>query len=589
MDIPFNLIEFLENLLKEEAKKNTSFTEPGFIPDVKIAEAHFGDFQANGVLGYAKKIKKNPRELGIQLLESLQPTPLFKEKMLEVELSGPGFLNFKLSSVFLSEWLKRYQDPSILKKAASTFYAGEKISIDYSSPNTAKQMHVGHMRSMIIGEAIQRMLSFCGAKVIRDNHLGDWGTQFGILIMAIKHFNYDLDAAHEDALEDLEMLYKKGNELFESDSQYQEVARNELVKLQQEEAQNFSLWKKITEVSYKAFQEIYDTMGVQFDVVLGESFYRDKVDRVYKELLETGVAQESQGALVVFHPSSNPAEKPYPMIIRKKDGASNYAATDLATALYHTEVTGVNQMVYVTDGRQQDHFKYLFATIDAWFKAKKYPKTEFRHVWFGTILGDDGKAIKTRAGTPVRLKELLSEAVQRAYKIVEEKNPDLPSGYKQRVAKVVGIGAIKYTDLVQNRTSDYIFNWDKILSFDGNTAPYLLYAVARIYSIFRKAEMSVEFKNNHPINFETPEEIALAKKIVLFPIILFQALEDLRPHFLCTYLYELAGSFSAFYNLNRVIVDDPKVRDRRLLLCKSTLEVLETGLHLLGLETLQEM
>jgi len=589
MEVPFNLIEYLENLLKAEAKKTESFTEEGFTPDVKIAESHFGDFQANGVLGYAKKLKKNPKELGIQLLERVQQTPLFHEKMLQVELSGPGFLNFKQTPLFLCEWLKRYHDQLALKRAASSFYAGEKISIDYSSPNTAKQMHVGHMRSMIIGEAIQRLLSFCGAKMVRDNHIGDWGTQFGILIMAIKYFNYDLDATHEDALEDLEMLYKKGNELFESDPTYQEIARNELVKLQQEDSQNFALWQKISTVSYSAFQEIYDLVGTQFDVVLGESFYRDKVDRVYKELLETGVAQESQGALVVFHPNPNPAEKPYPMIIRKKDGASNYAATDLATVLFHTEVTGVNQMVYVTDGRQQDHFKYLFMTVDKWFKGKGYSEPKFRHAWFGTILGEDGKAIKTRKGTPIKLKELLNEAVERAYRIVENKNPTLPQDYKQKVAKVVGIGAIKYADLVQNRTSDYVFSWDKILSFEGNTAPYLLYAIARIHSIFRKAGVHIEFSNIHPSLFETPEEIALAKKIMLFAIVLFQTLEDLRPHFLCTYLYELAGSFSTFYNLNRVIVEDTSVRDRRLLLCKSTLEILETGLHLLGLETLQEM
>lgn len=589
MEIPFNLIECLENLLSTEAKKIESFSEEGFVPDVKVAESHFGDFQANGVLGYAKKTKKNPKELGAQLLEQVQQTQFFREKMFQVELSGPGFLNFKLTPVFLSEWLKQYHDQSALKKAASNFYAGEKISIDYSSPNTAKQMHVGHMRSMIIGEAIYRLLSFCGAKVIRDNHIGDWGTQFGILIMAIKHFNYDLDSAHEDVLEDLEMLYKKGNELFESDPAYQEIARNELVKLQQEDPQNFALWQKISAVSYTAFEQIYKLMGTQFDVILGESFYRDKVDRVYKELLETGVAQESQGALVVFHPNPNPTEKPYPMIIRKKDGASNYAATDLATVLYHTEVTGVNQMVYVTDGRQQDHFKYLFATVDRWFKEKKHSKPKFKHAWFGTILGEDGKAIKTRRGTPIKLKELLAEAVERAYRIVESKNPELSQDYKQKVAKVVGIGAIKYADLVQNRTSDYIFNWDKILSFEGNTAPYLLYAVARIHSIFRKAGIQIDFDKIHPSIFETPEEIGLAKKIILFPIILFQTLEDLRPHFLCTYLYELAGNFSTFYNLNRVIVGDTSVRERRLLLCKTTLEILETGLRLLGLETLQEM
>lgn len=588
MQIAFNVVDYLDHIISLTANALPEFSSE-FHPEVRTADPKFGDFQANGVMSYAKKIKANPRQLAEKLITALNESDNIDPTLVTLSIAGPGFINFKFLPKFYIDWLKRYHDEQSFQHAAGRAYQGKCISIDYSSPNTAKQMHVGHIRSMVIGEAIQRMLRFCGATINRDNHIGDWGTQFGIIIMGIKEFGYDLDVPHDDPLEDLEEIYKKGNALFESSDEYKERARAELVKLQQGDPQNVNLWEKINKVSYAAFQKIYDIMNIQFDDVLGESFYRNKVDRIYKELLETNVAQESQGALVVFHPTTGEKSPDYPFIIRKKDGASNYCSTDLATVLHHTNETKADEIIYVTDGRQQDHFKYLFATVEKWFNAKGYKKPELRHAWFGTILGEDGKAIKTRSGNPIKLKDLLQEAIDRAYSIVAEKNPTLDEDARKHIAKIVGLGALRYADLSQNRTSDYVFSWDKILSFDGNTAPYLLYAVARIHSIFRKASVDVDANFDGQLSLESPEELALARKIMEFPIALKHTIAELRPHILCTYLYELSGCFSSFYNANKVIVDEDNIRNSRLLLCSRTLCILETGLHLLGLETLIQM
>lgn len=587
MQIPFNVIDYLDHIITLTAKNLPEFSSD-FLPEVHIADPRFADFQANGIMPFAKKSKANPRQLAEKLAVALTQSNHLNPAFISFSISGPGFLNFKILPDFYNEWLKHYHDQPSFQQAAGLTYHGKRISIDYSSPNTAKQMHVGHIRSMVIGEAIQRILKFSGAIINRDNHIGDWGTQFGILIMAIKHFSYNLDAPHEDVLEDLEDLYKKGNALFESSDEWKDRARSELLKLQQGDPENVKLWEKINQTSYAAFQKIYDLMNIQFDTVLGESFYRHKVDRIYQELLETHVAQESQGALVVFHPTPGDNSPNYPFIIRKKDGASNYCSTDLATVLHHVEVTKVDEIIYVTDGRQQDHFKYLFATVQKWFPAKGYKIPELRHAWFGTILGEDGKAIKTRSGNPIKLKDLLQEAIDRAFNIVTDKNPFLDKASRQHIAKIVGLGAIRYADLSQNRTSDYVFSWDKILSFEGNTAPYLLYAVARIHSIFKKNNINPTTLPN-TVDLESPEELTLAQKILEFPIALKHTIIELKPHILCTYLYELASSFSSFYGANKVITEDQNTRNSRLLLCARTLFILETGLHLLGLETLEQM
>ncbi|MDR3317666.1 MAG: arginine--tRNA ligase [Puniceicoccales bacterium] len=556
-----------------------------FKPEIRVADPRFGDFQVNGVLGFAKKNKKNPHELGEKLLGEAKKSEALSS--FSLELSGPGFINIRLAPKFLQQWVSHFCERCDFNQ----WLSGKTIVVDYSSPNTAKQMHVGHLRSMIIGESIQRILRFCGANVIRDNHIGDWGTQFGILTMAIKRAKVNIFTINSSmALDEFERLYKEGVNLTKQDENCLQEARKELVALQKGDPENLKIWETINTTSYRAFKEIYKQMDVTFDYVLGESFYRDKLDSVYNELKSLGIAEEDQGALVVFH-REHERFGDQPFLIRKSDGASNYATTDLATVLYRHDSFHANEIIYVTDGRQQDHFQQLFLTVERWFGAKNIDLPELKHVWFGTILGEDGRAIKTRSGESIKLKQLIDESMVRALAIVTEKNPDLSQNEQQEIACVVGIGAIKYADLSQNRTNDYVFSWNKMLSFEGSTAPYLLYAVARIHALFRKLENTTNEGNQSRsmAALSTAEEVSLARKLVDFPSIIMQVLDDLRPHYLCTYLFELASEFSSFYNANRIIGEGRDVLEKRLLLCRFTLYVLETGLHLLGIETLEKM
>jgi arginyl-tRNA synthetase len=584
MDLPFALNHHLDAALRAAATA-LGLAERGFQPEVRVADPAHGDFQANGALAFAKREKQNPRALAQQLVDQLDPT--IRESF-EVSLAGPGFINFRLKPAALLGWLQAYDSEFHLQSGAAAAHAGQTWVVDYSSPNTAKQMHVGHLRSAVIGEAISRLLMFTGAKVIRDNHLGDWGTQFGKLIYGYKRWA-DPAALAADPIEELERVYKLGHNATPDGSPELEEARRELVKLQAGDPENVALWRKFSEVSLAAFQQIYDRLGIRFDHHLGESFYNDKVERIYRELTETGLAQESEGALVVFHPE-HPRFKTQPFLVRKADGASNYASTDLATAAYRAEHFRADGIVVVTDFRQGDHFEQLFLTVRKWFAAKQYRLPELHHVTFGAVTGEDGKALKTRDGGVIKLKALLDEAEDRAYALVSEKNPDLPEAERREIARAVGVGAVQYADLAQNRSSNYVFSWEKMLALDGNTAPYLLYAVARVRSIFRKAGLDPA---QPPVAGatapETPQELALARKLVQFPDAVDLATSQLCPHFLCLYLFELAGAYSAFYAADKVVVDDPAVRARRLLLCHRTLIVLETGLHLLGLRTLERM
>lgn len=588
MEIPFNPARLIESALLEAAV-GCGLPEGDFTPQVRPADPRFGDYQANGVLPFAKKAKRNPREIATQLIEAVQEKQLLDPDLVEWEIAGPGFLNFTLLPAFSHAWLQAFSCRADLQAGAGTRLKGHRHVVDYSSPNTAKEMHVGHIRSTVIGECLARLLAFSGAEVIRDNHIGDWGTQFGMLIWAIKETGYDL-YARESArtVADLEALYKQGNAAYRESEEKAAAIRAELVKLQQGDEENLRIWKSITDVSWKAFDEIYQRLGIRFDEVLGESFYRDKVGRVWEELQDCGLAVEDDGALVVFHPEHKRFAR-QPFIIRKKDGASNYATTDLATVLHRREHLGADGMTYVVDSRQSDHFEQLFLTVEKWFAATGRDCPEMNHVAFGTILGEDGKPIKTKEGGSVKLRDLLDEAVRRAEAIVREKSSHLDEEETARVARAVGLGAIRYADLSQNRTSDYLFAWDRMLTFEGNTAPYLLYAVARIHSIFRKAEVEPEQDFAAADPPETDEEKALARKLLAFPSTLEMVLGDLRPHVLCTYLFELAGVFSGFYNANRVLGAPAEVRDRRLLLCARTLLVLRTGLELLGLETVERM
>jgi arginyl-tRNA synthetase len=588
MHAAFNLAAGLDTALQSAAHAAGLADAGAFLPEVRAADPQHGDYQANGVLGYAKARKLNPRAVATQLLAAL---PAAIGEHCAVTVAGPGFINFTLTPAALLAWLRAHDSAAHLRAGAAAAHAGQTWVVDYSSPNTAKQMHVGHLRSAVIGEAICRMLAFTGATVVRDNHVGDWGTQFGKLLWAYARF-LDGNLLAADALEEFERLYKLGHHAAESDPAVMDQARAELVKLQSGDPVSRARWQTINDRSLAAFQQIYDRLGIKFDCHLGESFYNDKVGRVYRELTDTPppLAEISEGALVVFHPE-HPRFKTQPFLIRKSDGASNYAATDLATALHRAEHFHADGIVVVTDFRQGDHFEQLFLTVKKWFAAKKHRLPGLHHVTFGAVTGEDGKALKTRDGDTIRLKALLDEAEERAYAIVAEKNPDLPEAERREIARVVGIGAVQYADLSQNRSSNYVFSWDKMLALDGNTAPYLLYAVTRVHSIFRKLGVTPGDPATEPAAsaLATPAELALARKLVKFPNALDTALSTLRPHFLCLHLYELAGEFSSFYNADKVAVDDPAVRARRLLLCARTLLQLETGLHLLGLRTLTRM
>jgi arginyl-tRNA synthetase len=582
MHVSFDIATQLDASLRAAAGPDSE----AFQPEVRTAEPQHGDFQANGVLGFAKARKLNPRAVAEKFVASLPPEI---KAQCDITVAGPGFINFKLKPATLLAWLQAYDSEEHLKSGASEFYRGQRYVVDFSSPNTAKQLHVGHIRGMVIGEAICRLLAFCGATVIRDNHIGDWGTQFGKLIWGYKNLRNDAALA-TDPLEELERLYKAADAATKADPTILEAARAELVKLQGGDAENLALWKKINAISAGAFEEIYRQLDIRFDHQLGESFYNDKLEQVYRELTELGLAEVSQGALVVFHPE-HPRFKTQPFIIRKSDGASNYASTDLATMLYRAGHFHADAIAILTDTRQSDHFEQLWLTSQKWFAKTGRKLPRFEHVTFGSILGEDGKAIKTRSGDPIKLKDLLAEAETRAFAIVTEKSPELPEAERHDIANAVGIGAVRYADLAQNRSSDYVFAWDKVLSFDGNTAPYLLYAVARIQSIFRKhgldpRDAGATAGATPP---ETPAELALARKLAGFSNALRLTTTQLRPHFLCTYLFELAGEFSSFYTADKVLVDDPAIRARRLLLCVRTLLVLETGLRLLGLRPLSRM
>jgi arginyl-tRNA synthetase len=554
-----------------------------FSPEIRPSDPRFGDFQANGVLQYAKKHGQNPRPLAEKIASLLSSQREIGQDV-AISVAGAGFINFKFGNGFLCGWLGEHLNVDSLRPKIGPI-VGKTILVDYSSPNMAKQMHVGHLRSMNIGESICRLLEFFGAKVIRNNHLGDWGTQFGILIMAIKRENVDLDALlPDDALATIERLYRLGNSLVKEDESHLANARNELAKLQNGDGENVKIWEMINAISYAAFESIYSEFNVKFDYVLGESFYRDRVDAVCQSLENCGIARMDKGAMVVFF-DEHTRFKDQPFLVKKSDGTSNYATTDLAAVEYRVKHFRADEIIYVTDSRQQDHFQQLFMTVEKWFKFRRLAMPKLRHIWFGTILGDDGKAIKTRDGSPVYLQDLMVEAKRRARVIVAEKSPGLSEEDKDSIASLVGLNSIRYFDLAQNRTNDYTFSWENMLSFDGNTAVYLLYAIARMHSILGK----VKGKGFVADTLETAEECALVRKLMYFPMVLRQAVTDLRPHHLCTYLYELTVEYSSFYSANRVLVDDDAVRNRRLALCEHTMLVLELGLNLLGMATLKKM
>ena len=561
---------------------------------VRPCDPKFGDYQSNALMSLAKARKLNPRQLATDVLAKLDVSEICEK----VEIAGAGFLNFRLKNSALKQTLEAAARGEHLFFVQAS--SPKTVVIDFSSPNVAKPMHVGHIRSTGIGDALQRTLRLLGHRVISDNHIGDWGTQFGKLLLGWKQA-LDRPALARDAIAELERLYKIINAECDANPARLEEAKSELVKLQAGDAENISIWKEMIRLSQIQFDTIYGRLGVKFDLALGESFYSRWLDEVVGLLLRRGIARESEGAVCVFSDGSlPPKEDPFlvnrdgewvadPAIIRKGDGGFNYMTTDLSTIYYRIREKSPDEIVYVVDDRQSAHFKKLFLIFTRW-QPDMAKKTKLIHVGFGKILGEDGKPFKTRSGDTVKLGDLLDEAVERAYKTVCEKSAELPEAQRREIARVVGLGAVKYADLLPNRQSDYIFSWDKMLALQGNTAPYLLYAYARIRSIFRKSELG-DFKSGIS-NFKlaAPEEFTLANHLLNFGLTLEAVADEFRPNFLCNYLFELAGKFTSFYENCPVLkADDAATRDSRLALCDLTARVLKQGLETLGIETVEQM
>jgi arginyl-tRNA synthetase len=578
-------------LVLPEAETDSVLVQP--CPDPK-----FGDYQTNALMGLAKSRKMNPRQLAADVVANLDVGGLCEK----VEIAGAGFLNFRLSNSAVLRTLRAAAQGEHLffERTAEP----KTVVVDFSSPNVAKPMHVGHIRSTVLGDALARVLRLLGHDVITDNHIGDWGTQFGMLLVGWKTV-LDQEKLKADPLVEMERIYKLISGRCDPekpgfDQPTLDQARAELVKLQAGDPENLSIWTEMIRLSQTQFQTIYGRLGVKFDHTLGESFYNPRLAAVVDHLMNAGIALESRGAKAVlsdgsFAPKEDPflvqregAWVPNPFIIQKQDGGFNYATTDLATLAYRLETWHANEIIYVTDGRQQLHFRQLFAAFRRWHPESK---TKLAHVWFGSILGEDGKPFKTRSGETVRLTDLLDEAEERAFNVVSEKSSDLAERDRREIARVVGISAVKYADLLPNRQSDYVFSWDKLLALNGNTAPYLQYAYARIRSIFRKGNVQTDNPSNSRLGLllTEPAELALAKNLLNFGLVLEAVAQEYRPNFLCNYLFELAGHFTTFYEKCPVLKSEAGVRESRLVLCDLTAQVLQKGLSILGIETLEQM
>ncbi|MGA2322686.1 MAG: arginine--tRNA ligase [Sedimentisphaerales bacterium] len=575
-------------------------------------DAKFGDYQVNGVMALAKKVQTAPRVIAELIIRTLRINDICERP----EIAGPGFINLRLKSEFVSaNLLQISKDAGQLgiEKAEKP----KTIVVDFSGPNIAKQMHVGHLRSTIIGDCICRLLELEGHKVIRQNHIGDWGTQFGMLIAYLEEQEYDstsdlfvsfskypgkMTEDKEEAnaafveISDLEEFYRSSKKRFDSDLKFQERSRIKVFLLQRRDKDVFILWEAIVRASQEHYQPIYRRLGVHLGLgdERGESFYADMLSDVVAELKKKGLAVESEGAICVFPPGFKDKEgKPLPVIVQKSDGAYLYATTDLAAIKYRVEKLKADKIIYVTDARQGLHFEMVFAVakMAGWVK----PETELVHVTFGSVLGEDGKPLKTRSGENVKLKELLDEAIERARKVVEEKNPGLSEDGKKKIANAVGIGAVKYADYTNNRTSDYIFSFDKMLAMEGNTAPYMQYAYARVRSIQRKGrdkgiEVDKEIAQSRSISLTEPSELDLAKHLIRYGEAVSSSAGDYRPNYLTAYLYDLAQKFSSFYNDCPVLDASADKRPTRLLLCDLTAKTIKHGLHnLLGIEVIEQM
>jgi arginyl-tRNA synthetase len=570
-----------------------------------VTDPKFGDYQANGVMPLAKKIKTDPRKLAEQVVKNLNVDDICETP----EVAGPGFINLRLKPDFIADRLLEVNADSQNRLGVEKAAQPKTIVVDFSGPNIAKQMHVGHLRSTIIGDCICRVLEFLGHKVIRQNHIGDWGTQFGMLCALLERKALKAGKRGEAhriprELADIEAFYKEAKQLFDSDKDFAARAQVAVVDLQSGDEIWTNRWRKIVAESEKHYQEIYSQLlvGLTNEHIRGESFYADKLCSVVTDLRKQGLGVESDGAVCAFPEGfKNKQGQPLPLIVQKSDGAYLYATTDLAAVQYRVDKLKADRIIYVTDARQSLHFEMIFAVARmAGWDIKQKPedrrqKTELVHVTFGSVMGENGRPLKTRSGENVKLKELLDEAVERAEKIVEEKNPDLPADRKAQIANAVGIGAVKYADYSNNRTSDYIFSFDKMLAMDGNTAPYMQYAYARIKSIVRKApdkgvDVTRELKGIKVLNVTEPAELDLAKYLLRYGEAIQAAVADYRPNYLTAYLYDLAQKFSAFYT-NCPVLDAPSdKKPTRLLLCDLTARTIKHGLSdLLGIEVVERM
>ncbi len=537
-----------------------------FSPATKV---EFGDFQYNGAMGLAKELKQNPRAIAATIANELAKNPIFSK----VEIAGPGFINVVVAKEFLQEHLLS----ALNERAGANKKEGIRVVVDYSSPNMAKQMHVGHLRSTIIGDALANLFEFLGDEVIRQNHIGDWGTQFGMLIA---YFEEQGDEASK-SLSDLEEFYKAAKKRFDKDENFAKKAREYVVKLQSGDEGCLKLWREFIDITLKHCQEVYDKLGVGLDksCVRGESAYNESLPKIVELMKEKDLAKVSQGATCIFF-----EDKENPLIIQKADGGYLYATTDLAAIQYRVEVLKAKRICYVVDARQSEHFELVFKAARM---AKIAPEDVLlEHIAFGMVLDKSGKPFKTREGGTVKLIDLINEAVKRAKNFIKNRK-DLSQEEIEKIATVIGVGSLKYADLSINRTSNYIFDWDKMLSLEGNTALYMQYAYARINSILKKAN---SFDVSEVILSDEIER-RLALKILSFEDVLLNAYKEAMPHLIAAYLYDLATLFTKFYENNPILKEgiEEKLKNSRLILAKASANVIKTGLKILGIEVLERI
>ncbi len=546
------------------------------------AKVQFGDYQANGVMAVAKKLGMAPRQLAEQVLTHLDLSGIASK----VEIAGPGFINIFLEPAFLAEQVQQALASDRLGVSQPT---RQTIVVDYSAPNVAKEMHVGHLRSTIIGDAVVRTLEFLGHHVIRANHVGDWGTQFGMLIAWLE--KQQQENAGDMALADLEGFYRDAKKHYDEDEAFAERARNYVVKLQSGDTYFREMWRKLVDITMTQNQITYDRLNVTLtrDDVMGESLYNPMLPGIVADLKAKGLAVESEGATVVFLDEfKNKEGDPMGVIIQKKDGGYLYTTTDIACAKYRYETLHADRVLYYIDSRQHQHLMQAWTIVR---KAGYVPDSvPLEHHMFGMMLGKDGKPFKTRAGGTVKLADLLDEALERARRLVAEKNPDMPADELEKLANAVGIGAVKYADLSKNRTTDYIFDWDNMLAFEGNTAPYMQYAYTRVLSVFRKADIDEQALASAPVIISEDREAQLAARLLQFEETLTVVAREGTPHVMCAYLYDVAGLFSGFYEHCPILsAENDAVRNSRLKLAQLTAKTLKLGLDTLGIETVERM